>query len=50
MTEVAPFPVVALAKSLEGWGWGIPPFGFAQGRLLRKVRQGWEPRKNVARG
>jgi hypothetical protein len=35
------FPGVALAESLEGWGCGIPPFGFAQGRLLRKVREEW---------
>ena len=28
-------------KSREGWGRGIPPFGFAQGRLLRKEREGW---------
>jgi hypothetical protein len=40
-TEVVPFPVVALAKSSEGSGCGIPPFGFAQGRLLRKVREEW---------
>jgi len=40
-TEVVPFPVVALPKILERWGRGIPPFGFAQGRLLRKVREGW---------
>jgi hypothetical protein len=26
---------------LRGMGCGIPPFGFAQGRLLRKVREGW---------
>ena len=30
-----------LPESLEGWGCGIPLFGFAQGRLLRKVRERW---------
>jgi hypothetical protein len=40
-TEVVPFLGLALFESLEGWGCGIPPFGFAQGRLLRKVREGW---------
>ena len=36
-----PFPIVALSKSAEGWGCGIPLFGFAQGRLLRKAREAW---------
>jgi len=40
-TEVVPFPGVALSKSSEGWSCGIPLFGFAQGRLLRKVREEW---------
>jgi hypothetical protein len=39
-TEAVPFLVVALPKSQEGHVRGIPPFGFAQGRL-RKVREGW---------
>ncbi len=30
-----------MVKSSEGWSGGIPPFGFAQGRLSRKTRETW---------
>jgi hypothetical protein len=39
-TEAVPFPVVR-SRAAEGWDCGIPPFGFAQDRLLREVREGW---------
>src|SRR5271155_1420675 len=33
------------SKSHEGERRGTPPFGYAQGRLSRKVREGWATRR-----